>query len=481
MVVQVVYFVTYLILARLAAPAVFGVFASGSILLAFGEIVTDSGMPTAVLQRRSNIDGAAATALVSTFLGGFALALLSLALSPLVGLYFHSREIGLVAAALSGDLIVNGVVGAPGAPLQRRFALRRWRLELFAMLVFGVGSGLGLAYGLGAWGLVIGWVASTIFRAAGFWVLVRWRPNLRLVSWTMWRDLAAYARHILVSILLGEVQRVSTTALVGRSLGPTDLGLFRFGWRLATQATAPLLVANAYTIQPALVRLAETPARARSAVLASFRIVALIAFPSGAVFIPLGSVIAVLMLGEQWRGVGPILTALAPMAMATAMAAVPSEIFKSTGRQRLLPRVNALSAVSVIVLTLAFVSFGAEGVAWAWSTSTMLVALFSLAHIPGATGVSRRELAAAIVPQLGAALAAAGALVVVDRLLFPGQPHADLATLGRLIVELVLGAAIYIALILVVARPAMREFMRAMAAIVARSPQPAPEDEPESD
>jgi PST family polysaccharide transporter len=477
-VVQVVYFVVYLILARLAAPAVFGVFAAGSILLAFGEIVTDSGMPTAVLQRRTDIDAAAATALVSTFLGGFALALLSLALSPLVGLYFHSREIGLVAATLSGYLIVNGVVGVPGALLQRRFALRRWLLEPFAMLVFGVGSGVGLAYGLGPWGLVIGWYASTIFRAAGFWVLVRWRPNLRLVSWSMWRDLASYARHILASVVLGEVQRVSTTALVGRSLGPTDLGLFRFGWRLASQATAPLLAANAYTIQPALVRLAETPGRARSAVLTSFRIVSLIAFPSGAVFIPLGSVISVLMLGEQWRGVGPILTALAPMAMATAMVAVPNEIFKSTGRQSLLPRVYALYTVTAILLMLALISFGAEGVAWAWSVSTMLVALFSLAHIPRAAGISRRELAGSIVPQLGAALTAAGVLVVVDRLLFPGQPHADLATLVRLVVELVLGAGIYVGLVFVVARPALGEFLRAIAAIRARAPRPAPDDAP---
>jgi hypothetical protein len=158
------------------------------------------------------------------------------------------------------------------------------------------------------------------------------------------------------------------------------------------------------------------------------------------------------------------------MAMATAMVAVPNEIFKSTGRQRLLPRIYALYTALAIALMLALISFGAEGVAWAWSLSTMLVALFSLSQIPGATGVTRRELAGSIVPQLGAALAAAGVLVVVDRLLFPGQPHADLATLVRLVVELVLGAGIYVGLILVVARPAMREFLRAIA---------APEDGPE--
>ena len=200
-------------IGRSTAPAVFGVFAAGSILQAFGEIFTESGMTAALLQRRERVDAAAATVLVSTFVGGVVLALIALALSPLVGLYFHSHEAGLIAAVLSGYLVVNGVTGVPGTLLQRRFALRRWLVEPFATLLFGLGAGLGLAFGLGAWGLVIGWYASTTFRAIAFWALVRWRPQFRLVTWSLWRELASYARHLLASVLLGEVQRASLRAL----------------------------------------------------------------------------------------------------------------------------------------------------------------------------------------------------------------------------------------------------------------------------
>ena len=78
---------------------------------------------------------------------------------------FLLNNLFLIAAVLSGYLVVNGVTGVPGTLLQRRFALRRWLVEPFAALLFGLGSGLGLAFGLGAWGLVIGWYASTVFRA----------------------------------------------------------------------------------------------------------------------------------------------------------------------------------------------------------------------------------------------------------------------------------------------------------------------------
>ena len=468
-VVQAMQFVVYLILARLAPPAVFGVFAAGSILQTFGEIFTESGMTTAVLQRRNRVDAAAATALVSTFVGGVVLALVALALSPLVGLYFHSHETGLVAAALSGYLVVNGVTGVPGALLQRRFAVRRWLLEPIATLLFGVTSGVGLALGLGPWALVLGWYASTVFRAIAFWALVRWRPRFHLVSWRMWRELAAYGRHILATVLLGEAQRVTTTALVGRSLGTADLARFRFGWRLASQATTPLLAANAYTIQPTLVRLADTPARARAAVVTSFRIVCFVAFPLGAAFIPFGHMIAVLMLGETWRGVGPILVALAPMAMATALTSVPNEIFKASGHPHLLPRTHGLWTVSSVVFMFALIPFGAQGVAWAWSASTVLAGLYSLGMTPTATGVRRSELAKAIVPPLVIALATAGVVVLVDRLGFGAHPHADLATLVRLLAESALGLAVYLTLVAIFARETLRAFGSAVAALRSRS------------
>src|SRR5712691_822632 len=107
--VQVFTFATYIVLAHLAPPTVFGTFAEGSILIGFGWLFSESGITAALLQRRENVEAAAATALASTFVGGVILALAALSLSPLVGVFFHSREIGIVAAALSGSLILNGV------------------------------------------------------------------------------------------------------------------------------------------------------------------------------------------------------------------------------------------------------------------------------------------------------------------------------------------------------------------------------------
>jgi O-antigen/teichoic acid export membrane protein len=470
--VQLLLLATYVILARLTTPTVFGLFAAGSILLSIGETFSESGMTAALLQRRDRVDEAAATALASTFVGGIALGVVALALSPLVGLYFHSSETGVVAAALSGSLVLNGVTGVPAVLLQRRFALRRWFVEPIATCFFGLVSGLTLFGGLGVWGLVIGWYAACVTRAAGYWLAIRWVPTWRSATWAMWRELARFARHILAGQLLTEVQRVASTALIGRYLGPRELGEFRFGWRLVNQVTAPVLAANAYTIQPALIRLDDEPARVRTAVLSSLRIVSLIALPLGAVFVPLGTTIAVVVLGEAWRGSGPIMVLLAGMGIAQALTSVPSEIFKARGRADLVPRMHLLWTATSLALMIAFLPFGARGVACAWSVSTILVALYALGNIPRITPVLLREIVGAILPPLVSSSLAVGAVFAAKSVFGVGTPHANVATFGWLIVELAVGAAVYVAATAVLAPAALRETAETLVMAVRRRPVP---------
>src|SRR5438034_8525573 len=98
---QVLNLAIYIVLARLASPEVFGMFAAASILAAIGELVSESGLRAALIQRRERLEDALSTAFFAALAGGALFTLLSAVLSPLVGLYFRSREIGLLALAMS--------------------------------------------------------------------------------------------------------------------------------------------------------------------------------------------------------------------------------------------------------------------------------------------------------------------------------------------------------------------------------------------
>ena len=82
-------------------------------------------MSAALIERQDRLEETAATATVATFAAGVALSLLALTLSPIVRFYFHSQDVGLVAAALSGRLLLNAAVVVPDALLLRRFSFLR--------------------------------------------------------------------------------------------------------------------------------------------------------------------------------------------------------------------------------------------------------------------------------------------------------------------------------------------------------------------
>ena len=111
-------------------------------------------MSSALIQHNDRLEEAAATAVLSTFFTGAALALIALALSPLVGLYFDTREIGLLAAALSGVLFVNAAGVVPDALMRRRFSfVRRVVVDPISATTYGmVGVESLFTSGMEAWG-----------------------------------------------------------------------------------------------------------------------------------------------------------------------------------------------------------------------------------------------------------------------------------------------------------------------------------------
>jgi O-antigen/teichoic acid export membrane protein len=455
---QVLSLAVYAGLARLATPAVFGVLAAASLLVAIGEMVADSGMTAAVVQRRDRVDAAAATALVSRVVMSVILALVALAASPLVGLYFGSREVALVAAALPGLLVINAVTGVPGALLQRRLALHRWLIvEPAGVISYGIVAAIGLTSDLGVWALVLAWYVSAVTRAAGIWVALRWRPRLRLVSFAMWRELARYARHIFVSEMLRNATSIATTAIVGRYLGPGSLGQFRFAWRLVTQAIEPVLKGGGHVLQPALVRVADDSARTTAGVLSALRLLSIVAAPVSAMFIPLGEPIAVVLFGDQWRGTGVIAAALCGMAFALVLESLSSEVFKARGRPDILPRMHGLLAILSISLMVVLIPFGAPGVALGLSLSTLCVAFYALRRLTILVGISPGEVVQAIMPPVVSASLMAGTLYFFDRevISLDDQPLGE--ALARISIDVVVGLVIYLLSMAVVGREALKE------------------------
>ena len=99
---QVLNLAAYVVLARLLDPSEFGTFAAATALLGFTLLLTESGLTSALVQRRTGFEEAANSALIASIGGGILFGLLALATAPLLGLFFDSSEVTAIAAVMSG-------------------------------------------------------------------------------------------------------------------------------------------------------------------------------------------------------------------------------------------------------------------------------------------------------------------------------------------------------------------------------------------
>lgn len=448
----------YLVLARLATPAAFGVMAAASILVSIGFLFTESGMNSALIQRTDRIEEAANTALISTFLGGLGLSLIGLAAAPLIGLAFHSDQIGRVAAALAPLLFFRTITVVPDTLLQRRFSfVRRTIIGPTTAIAFGVAAVIGTALGLGVWGLVIGQYAYVIVDTILAWVLSSWRPRLRLASFAMWRELVHFGRHVIAAGIFQRSTEQVDRFLLGRFSGPSVLGQYSYAYRLASTPYMAVLVIGGWVLFPAFARISSDRDRFQAAFLRSLFWIGVVGFPLGLILFPLGEPLAVLLFGDVWRSAGTATMFLCLFPAANAVFTVALEALKGDGRPELFLRIYVVLGILATVLMVSMLPLGINGIAAALSLASVGSAAYALFVFHGVQPIRWKAILGNMWPAATASILMAAVLFPVEHLLVHSDSRGTIVGLFLLALEAVLGGVIYVALLSVMAKGSFQE------------------------
>jgi O-antigen/teichoic acid export membrane protein len=455
----------YLVLAQLAAPEVFGVFAAGSILVGIGSMLVESGMLAALIQRRDRLEEAVQTAFAATMLGGVAASLIALASAPLVGLVFADRQIGEVAAALSGLFLLNAGAVVPDAILQRNFSfLRRVVVDPLGVVAFGITSIVALSAGMGVWGLVLATYASQLTQVVAAWVASRFRPHLRLATFRMWRELAGFGRHVLAGGVIDHLSLAANTVILGRMLSPTALGQYRFAARFAILPQELSITAGSYVLLPALARVSHEHARLERGAVRSIELLLAVVVPASLLLVPLGVPLTLLLLGEEWEPAGAVLAVLVLASAPRAAGSVAAESLKAAARPDVLPPLHLFQALTAVILMLALVPFGLVGVAAGVAAASILADTAALVRAVRVLRFDPRRMTSVIWPPYAAGIVMAGLAFVLDRFLFDAASHGTAVGLLVLAAESLLALGVYVVLLVSLSRAAANDLFASLTA-----------------
>jgi lipopolysaccharide exporter len=376
-------FIAVLILARLLTPADFGVVAATTVYIAAIEVISDVGMKaTVIYEQERGISERVQTAFTLNLAVAAFLALLGVALAPVVAGFFNLEEHAELFRLASLNLLLTGLGNIHDSLLLRELDFRRRIVpELARAIVRGfISIGLAVA-GFGAAALVFGLLAGTAAWTTVQWILTPLRPTLSL-DLRVVRSMAGYGTGAAVLQIAGALGGIVPVAAIGRALGEQALGLYTVARRVPELAIESVVYNVSRVYFPSLsLQRATDEEQLGPAALIVLRYQALCVAPVAVVIAVLASPLTVVLFSAQWVDAGPVLTALALLSGLGSTAFPLGDALKAIGRQRAIVALNVVQIPAIAAGVFLLAPHGITAVAWLMMgvTSCFVAGLAALA------------------------------------------------------------------------------------------------------
>ena len=439
---------TTLALVRLLEPQAFGLVALAMTVLVIIDQVQNAGAAAALVYRRDDVPRAAGSAFVFVVCSSIVLFALAQVISPFVADLFRSPDLTNVLRAMAFLLITRSLGAIPLALLERNIDFRSRSVCELTGALGQAGVSLGLAFsGFGVWSIVLGQIAGSALQSGLAWVVAPLRPNPRLASYAVVRDLVRYGRYVSGTNILNIANNTADNAVIGRVLGTTALGFYAVAFRLADFPNTVIAHIVGRVMFPIYSLLQNEVGRFRRAFIQNLQRIAVLALPVSVTILVCAEPIVLGLFGQKWEeAIGP-LRILAAYGLVKSFTSPGGEVFKGAGRPELGLATGALQVAIVVPALIVLVrTHGVEGGALA-----MLIAITVCGALK--LGLALRLLQGGVI-ELGRALApsflCSGVLCAALLLLMPATDQ--LAPFVRLVVLVAAGAAVYVAATLAFAR-----------------------------
>lgn len=458
-----------LLLTHLIAPDVIGEVSVATVLVLSANQLSSAGFGQYVV---ANPDLAATRVFQVAMLHlGFGLAgiiavvLLAAPLEPL----FDSPSMAAYVPGLAASVLLNRMSIIPERVLIREMKFAWASVARTAGELTYVATAVGFAWG--GWGgeaIVFGNVTRSLVRT----IIIMVASDRRLwlapsrFERELVRDVFAFGTPLWVassaSFFAGKWDNLVFSAL----FGPHALGLYTYGYNLADIPTSHVGEHIGDVLLPSFTRMDQEGQR--RALVRSTALLALVVFPLAVGLGAVAETLVAALFNQEWQGVAPYITILAALSVARPVGWIVFSFLQARHRTRaaMVLELGKLAAIlgSVALLALAGPYWSAAGVGIGFA----LHALASMWLIEQSDGIPMKRMLAGMAGPLAACAPMVGAILAVRHGLGLAADHPALG----LALEVVVGAATYVAGALLLARRAAADFLGLLTRSFRKSGEP---------
>lgn len=450
-VTQIVSWASTLIVIRLLAPEDYGLFAMAGVVLVLLNTMNGYGLASALIREAEVTTQRLRQTLGMLILLNGGLAIAQFCVAPLVAAYFQQPEVADILRVQSLIYLTVPFNALPHAILSRKMDFRRPAQVRLVAAIVGAVTALSMAMaGYGVWTLVFAPIAMYVTEAAGMMIAARapWRPSFRFKGAG---HIAGFGGMMTLTQLFWFLQSQADVMIAGRMLEPHWLGVYTTALFLA-QLLAAKFVPPINEV--AFAAYSRQQQQGPAPVLATIRLVLLIALPAYAGMAATAPLMVSVLLGEQWFEIAPILPVLALAMSVMTLQILFSPATNALGLPKVAMRISMLGAVVMPLAFMAGSQFGMAGFAWGWVGGMMVLTALTIAYSGRVLGLTFAALSDSISPIIFAA-AMMGGIVYLARGMILGLP-----SVVQLALLVPLGVAIYLGVLFAIAPDRLAEALR---------------------
>jgi len=393
-IVQVLNFITKIVLARLLAPEDFGLLAIGLLAINAFDLFNDIGLGAALIYKKDDPDHTAANTafLVLPFAASFLFALSYLS-APYAALFFNNAAIDPILRILSLTFIISSFGTVPSKLLEKELEFKKKIIPDTVSRVGYAAVAIWLALaGYGVWSLVYGQIAYVLLVVVFTWIVSDWRPTFRFNKIIL-KELSGYGKLILgVNIVLFLIYNIDN-AIVGRMIGMEALGFYTIAYMISNLPATQITHLVERVMFPVYSKMQDDRASLKRNYFKTLKYVSMLSVPAAFGIFVVAPDFVRIVLGEKWMPAVPVLQVLCFSGLARSISATTGSIFQGTGRPDIFLKTSFLQLLTMVFLMFLLISrFGIIGVGLAVTIPVIAQSIIRLYLVNRIVDINLNEL-----------------------------------------------------------------------------------------
>lgn len=454
---QLVTWVITILVIRILAPQDYGLMALGSLVISLFATFEGLGLTAALIQRPSLPDSSIRKIFAAILLLSAVLYAIVYLLAPAVADFFDEPDLTKILRVLAVTVPIAGLGALPLSLVQRQMRFKAKSVVEFAGAVSSSAATLVLAiWGAGVWALVVGsiWLASV--KTLGYWWVIRkiYVPDFDV---RQIKDELRFGGYVTIDRLVWLFYSQADVFFVGKFLGTEILGIYSVAIQLATLPMKKVVGILNEVGFSAFSRIQSNDREVAYLLKKAVSNLSLIAFP---VFLGISAVaplIVAVFLDDKWTDVALPLMLLSMMVPLRLLNSTTPTLLFALGRSDIAAQ-NSFVALLLLAPGFAIATqFGALfEVCLVWIFLYPVYFVFCLLRVLPRIGVGMGE----YIREISMAAFSAVCMFAAVRTGAAAISSAGVADVLALAMQIVLGAVVFVGLMLLLARERLLELRR---------------------